>query len=157
MNQLTLNLVNEAATLAVGEHLAHGDLSGMYMALEGSLGLGKTTLVRGMLRRLGYDGVVPSPSYSLVQTYEDLDPPVYHIDCYRIKNPVELFNIGIEDFFSQSTLVLVEWPELAGDVLPKPDLRCVFSPLTQGRMLTLVANSQTGNDLLQSIPAEGYE
>ena len=75
-----MTLADEAATIAAGEALAKLLLPGDVIALTGDLGAGKTTLVRGLLQALGHDGEVPSPSFALVQPYEDVDPPVWHAD-----------------------------------------------------------------------------
>ena len=77
-------LADEAATMAAGERLAKLLQPGDIIAMTGDLGAGKTTLVRGLLRALGHTGEVPSPSFAIVQPYEDIDPPVWHADLYRV-------------------------------------------------------------------------
>lgn len=106
---MTLN--DEAATLAVGARLAGLLRSGDVVTMTGDLGAGKTTLVRGLLRALGHDGEVPSPSFAIVQPYDDLDPPVWHADLYRLEDRSELAELGL-DSLGDSVLV-VEWPERA--------------------------------------------
>ena len=108
-----MTLGDEAATLAAGAKLAGLIRAGDVVALSGDLGAGKTTLVRGLLRALGHEGEVPSPSFALVQPYEDLDPPVWHADLYRLEDPAELAELGL-DSLADSVLV-VEWPERAGE------------------------------------------
>lgn len=107
-----MTLADEAATLAAGAKLAGQIRPGDVVALSGDLGAGKTTLVRGLLRALGLEGEVPSPSFALVQPYEELDPPVWHADLYRLEDPAELAELGL-DSLADSVLV-VEWPERAG-------------------------------------------
>lgn len=107
-----MTLADEAATLAAGAKLAGQIRPGDVVALSGDLGAGKTTLVRGLLRALGHEGEVPSPSFALVQPYEELDPPVWHADLYRLEDPAELAELGL-DSLADSVLV-VEWPERAG-------------------------------------------
>ena len=107
-----MNLKDEAATLAVGERLAHQLKPGDVVTLAGDLGAGKTTLVRGLLEALGHAGEVPSPSFAIVQPYEDLEPPVWHADLYRLEDRSELAELGL-DSLGDSVLV-VEWPERAG-------------------------------------------
>ena len=108
-----MTLDDEAATLAAGATLAGLIRSGDIVALSGDLGAGKTTFVRGLLRALGHAGEVPSPSFAIVQPYEDLDPPVWHADLYRLEDSAELAELGL-DSLADSVLV-VEWPERAGE------------------------------------------
>ena len=116
-------LANEAATVAMGKSLAAGLKAGMTIFLEGSLGAGKTTLCRGILEYYGHSGTVKSPTYTLVEPYERLTAmPIYHFDLYRLSDGEELEYIGIRDYFSDTNLCLVEWPEHAEAYLPKPDI-----------------------------------
>jgi tRNA threonylcarbamoyladenosine biosynthesis protein TsaE len=107
-----VNLKDEAATLAMGEKLARLLTAGDVVTMTGDLGAGKTTMVRGLLQALGHDGEVPSPSFAIVQPYDDLDPPVWHADLYRVESASELAELGL-DSLGDSVLV-VEWPERAG-------------------------------------------
>lgn len=107
-------LESEAATEALGKRLAKCLRAGDVVTLSGPLGVGKTALARAMIRALGHDGEVPSPSFAIVQPYEDVDPPVWHVDLYRIEDPGELDELGL-DALSDSAL-LVEWPERAGEL-----------------------------------------
>lgn len=106
-------LADEAATAGAGRALAAQLRAGDVVTLSGDLGAGKTTLVRGLLNALGHAGEVPSPSFAIVQPYEEIDPPVWHVDLYRIENPGELDELGL-DSVGEAALV-VEWPERAGD------------------------------------------
>jgi len=105
-------LDGEGATLAFGENLAPLLRAGDVIAMTGDLGAGKTTMVRGLLHGLGHTGEVPSPSFAIVQPYEDLDPPVWHADLYRVETVAELAELGL-DSLGDSALI-VEWPERAG-------------------------------------------
>ena len=107
-----MTLKDEAATLAVGERLATVLRPGDVVTLTGDLGAGKTTLVRGLLQALGHDGEVPSPSFAIVQPYEDLQPPVWHADLFRVDDRAELPELGLDS--SGDGVLLVEWPERAG-------------------------------------------
>jgi tRNA threonylcarbamoyladenosine biosynthesis protein TsaE len=111
-------LPDEKATLAAGAKIARAVRPGDIVTLSGPLSAGKTTLVRGMLAALGHRGEVPSPSFAIVQPYEQLVPPVWHVDLYRIDNPSDLEELGLEDIRQDGVLV-IEWPEHAGsDVWP---------------------------------------
>jgi len=103
----------EAETSAFGERLAACARPGEVIGLSGPLGVGKTTLVRGVLAGLGHQGEAPSPSFAIVQPYDALDPPVWHVDLYRIEQRAELAELGLED--AGDAVLLVEWPERAGD------------------------------------------
>lgn len=106
-------LRDEAATLGVGRKLAALLKPGDVVTLSGPLSAGKTTLVRGLLAALGYEAEVPSPSFALVQPYDAIDPPLWHVDLYRIENMSDVDELGLEDIREDWVLV-VEWPEHAG-------------------------------------------
>lgn len=107
-------LDNEAATEALGARLAKGIRPGDVIALSGPLGVGKTALARAIIRALGHAGEVPSPSFAIVQPYEELQPPVWHVDLYRIEDSSELGELGLDS--AGHAALLVEWPERAGEV-----------------------------------------
>ena len=110
-------LEDEAATARLGGRIAAHARAGDVITLSGPLGVGKTALARGFLAALGHDEEVPSPSFAIVQPYEDLDPPVWHVDLYRIEEPSELEELGLDAV--ADAVLLVEWPERAGpDVWP---------------------------------------
>jgi tRNA threonylcarbamoyladenosine biosynthesis protein TsaE len=111
-------LEDEHATSALGARLAAVAVAGDVVALSGPLGVGKTALARGFISGLGYDGEVPSPSFAIVQPYEDLQPPVWHVDLYRIEDPAEMEELGLDS--ASDAVLLVEWPERAGlDMWPE--------------------------------------
>jgi tRNA threonylcarbamoyladenosine biosynthesis protein TsaE len=107
-------LADEEATAHVGAELAAHAHVGDVITLSGPLGVGKTALARGFLAALGHEGEVPSPSFSIVQPYEDLDPAVWHVDLYRIEARSELEELGLD--VAAEAVLLVEWPERAGSV-----------------------------------------
>ncbi len=107
-------LASEADTRAVGEHLAAQLRIGDVIALSGPLGVGKTALARAMIKALGHDGEVPSPSFAIVQPYDTVDPPLWHVDLYRIERPGEIAELGLESATFEGALI-VEWPERAGE------------------------------------------
>ena len=106
-------LKDEEATLAVGARLAAAARGGDVITLSGPLGVGKTELARGFIAALGHRGEVPSPSFAIVQPYEDLELPVWHVDLYRIEEPSEIDELGLDS--ALDAVLLVEWPERAGE------------------------------------------
>jgi len=106
-------LADMAATRAAGQALAERLQAGDVVTLSGPLGVGKTALARAILGRLGHVGDVPSPTFAIVQPYEAVHPPIWHVDLYRIEDPSELEELGLDA--SADGVLLVEWPERAGD------------------------------------------
>ena len=102
-----------AATAELGARLARALRPGDVITLSGPLGVGKTALARAILAALGHDGEVPSPTFAIVQPYEELVPPVWHVDLYRIGRPSELAELGLEA--AAEGALLVEWPDKAGE------------------------------------------
>jgi tRNA threonylcarbamoyladenosine biosynthesis protein TsaE len=119
--------------------------------LEGELGAGKTTLVRGLLHGRGYVGNVKSPTYTLVEPYELASGRVAHFDLYRIADPEELDFIGLRDYLQDYPLCLFEWPEKAAGMLPEPDIRIQISYAEPGRNLLLIAGSKIGEKIINKI------
>lgn len=108
-----MNLPDETATVAVGRMLATVLRPGDVITLSGPLSAGKTTLVRGLLAALGHKGEVPSPSFAIVQPYDELSPPIWHVDLYRIELASDVDELGVEDVGEDGVLI-IEWPEHAG-------------------------------------------
>jgi tRNA threonylcarbamoyladenosine biosynthesis protein TsaE len=108
-----MTLEDEAATMRLGSLLASQVRAGDVITLSGPLGVGKTALARGFLAALGHEGEVPSPSFALVQPYEDLNPPVWHVDLYRVEDPSELEELGLDS--ALDGVLIVEWPERGGE------------------------------------------
>ncbi|MBR7889739.1 tRNA (adenosine(37)-N6)-threonylcarbamoyltransferase complex ATPase subunit type 1 TsaE [Marinomonas sp. A79] len=148
---LEKEIYGEDAMTAFGAALSIGLKSGGVVYLDGDLGMGKTTLVRGVLRGLGYEGPVKSPTYTLVEPYEFGDFEVFHFDLYRLKDPEELEYMGIRDYFTAQGLCLIEWAEMGDGVLPEPDLVVSLNRVTDGRCVSIAAHSQTGEKALAMI------
>ena len=107
-------LASEADTRAIGNYLATQLRISDVIALSGPLGVGKTALARAMIEALGHEGEVPSPSFAIVQPYENLDPPLWHVDLYRIERTDEIAELGLDNALDHAVMI-VEWPERAGD------------------------------------------
>jgi len=154
MSTASLHLADAAATEAAGARLASTLTPGMIVNLSGELGTGKTTLVRGCLRALGWHGRVKSPTYTLVEHYPISSIYFYHFDFYRFADPSEWETAGLADAFRDDSVCLVEWPERVGTRLPAPDLALELSYAADGgRDLTLQARSQAGERCLSAIVA----
>ncbi|MBT9612159.1 MAG: tRNA (adenosine(37)-N6)-threonylcarbamoyltransferase complex ATPase subunit type 1 TsaE [Burkholderiales bacterium] len=146
--QLTRFLPDEAATLSFGTMLAKVLTPGLTLYLDGELGAGKTTLVRGVLRGLGYAGKVKSPTYTLVELYTVSSLYLYHFDFYRFADPHEWLDAGFREHFNPDTVCFVEWPEKAGEFLPIPDVRIALSVVDAGRSLHIKAETEAGKRCL---------
>jgi len=139
LNTVRIELADEAATQAVGRQLAEAvhTLPGALIALEGQLGAGKTTLTRALLRALGVEGAIRSPTYTLVEPYRIGGLQVLHMDLYRIADPDELEMLGVSDMPPSEALWLVEWPQMGQGWLPAADLALLLElSESGGRVLT---------------------
>ena len=121
--EITTSSEDETSRLAVAlaKHVTMGDI----ITLSGDLGVGKTVFARAFICALGYKDEVPSPTFSLVQSYDLNSIPVHHFDLYRIERPEDTFELGIEDLYSEGISV-IEWPERLSSYLPKDRLELVF-------------------------------
>jgi tRNA threonylcarbamoyladenosine biosynthesis protein TsaE len=145
---LTLELSDEAATLALGAALAKAVMPGLVVWLEGDLGAGKTTLVRGLLRALGDSGPVKSPTYTLVEVHPVSGLDLYHFDFYRFSQPEEYLDAGLDEYFGGQGICVVEWPDRASPYLPTPDVAVALDHVGTGRVGRLVARSERGGQCL---------
>ncbi len=148
---LSLHLPDADAQQAWGAALAAACPGRALVFLEGDLGAGKTTLVRGFLRGRGHTGPVRSPTYTLVEPYELATGSVYHLDLYRLGHGEELEYLGLRDLLAETAVVLIEWPERGDGWLPDPDLRVRIAHCPQGRDLEVQATSAVGAAVLQRL------
>ena len=148
MLALDTHLSDEAATLALGAALGRSLEPGLAIHLRGDLGAGKTTLVRGVLRGLGWEGPVKSPTYTLLELYEVSRLLLHHFDFYRFREPQEWSDAGFRETFNGRTVSLIEWPEKAGDLLPPPDVDIVLESSGAGRNASLHSHSARGQKCL---------
>jgi len=145
-----LPLASEEATLALGAALATGARAGRVLFLSGYLGAGKTTLVRGLLRELGWTGRVKSPTYALVELYAVSRLNLYHFDFYRFKDREEWVSSGFREHFNPESLCIVEWPEMAEGLLSPPDLHITLEIKEPGRRAGFLAHTAAGREWRQS-------
>jgi len=150
-DSMTLQLPDEQATLDLGMRLADGVVAGMLIALHGPLGAGKTTLARGLLRGLGFEGRVKSPTYALVEVYKLSRLDLYHFDFYRFRDPEELIESGLRDAFNETNVCVVEWPERAGGQLPPADIDVQLIIVNGARNARLTAQTEYGTRCLQKL------
>lgn len=150
---LVVDLVDEDALLAFAGRCAPLLAECQLVFLQGTLGAGKTTFARGMLRALGYEGSVKSPTYTLVEPYQFEEKAVNHFDLYRLADPEELEFMGIRDYLGTGNLCLVEWPDKAGGLLGEPDLVLEIQIVSEGRRLCLQAFSARGEAVLEGLRA----
>jgi len=145
---------NEASLLSFGEKLAHAVIAPAVIFMNGPLGAGKTTLARGFLHGLGYTAHVKSPTYTLVESYPIKKMTIFHFDLYRVHDPHELDFMGIQDYFNDQAICLIEWPEKGTGVLPAPDLCFDIEMHKAGRKIKCTALSEHGTHILHRIVYE---
>lgn len=141
---------NEDETRAFAARLAGRPALGQaFITLHGELGAGKTTLVRHLLRALGVEGRIKSPTYAVVEPHEAKGLAIWHFDFYRFDDPREWEDAGFRDIFAAQGLKLAEWPEKAAAVLPVADLAIDLEALADdSRRVTLTAHTPRGEELL---------
>jgi tRNA threonylcarbamoyladenosine biosynthesis protein TsaE len=151
MLSLNAHLPDEQATLALGHALAPCVEEGLVVFLRGELGAGKTTLVRGVLRGLGYEGRVKSPTYALVELYTVSRLDVHHFDFYRFHDPREWIDAGFRETFNGRNVSLIEWPEKAGALLPPADVEIALTSSGSGRNASLRSSSPRGDRFMECL------
>jgi tRNA threonylcarbamoyladenosine biosynthesis protein TsaE len=155
MTAVTLSVPDGQAMEALGQRLARSARGQGVIYLQGELGTGKTTLVRGLLRGLGYQGRVKSPTYTLIEPYSLEGLTVYHLDLYRLGSPDELEWLGIRDLPAADALLLIEWPERGEGALPAADVLVALNYREGGRTLRLQALTRQGRRLAAAcLPSE---
>jgi tRNA threonylcarbamoyladenosine biosynthesis protein TsaE len=150
---LNLVLKNEEATQQFSEQLAQcseGINHAIVIYLKGDLGAGKTTLARGFVQYFGFDRV-KSPTYSLVESYQNNKINIHHFDCYRLSDPEELDYIGIRDYLGPNHIQLIEWPELGKGAIAEADMTIALQGNDNQRELLITAHTPIGKQLLQCV------
>jgi tRNA threonylcarbamoyladenosine biosynthesis protein TsaE len=160
LSELALPDVLDTERLGAGlaSSLRWSGTSALVLYLHGELGSGKTTLARGLLRELGVEGTVRSPTYTLVESYEPQGHRVLHVDLYRLGEGSDVASLGLRDELTPGALVLIEWPERAAGLLPEPDIRITLTVAGVGRKAMLASLTPTGiawlGDLLAQVHPE---
>lgn len=151
----TFYLADENATIALAQQLAQivcPAQNRIHLYLQGDLGAGKTAFTRAFLRALGVTGRIKSPSYALLESYKVSSFNLYHLDFYRFNDPEEWVEAGFRDILEEeNAVVLIEWPDKAGGLLPAPDLNLFLQYENEGRRLTITAHSIKGQTWLKTI------
>lgn len=127
---------SEAETAEIGRKLAQQAKKGDVFALFGTLGMGKSVLSRAFIQELTQAEEVPSPTFTLVQAYDAENFTIYHFDLYRLKNPEEIFELGMEEALADG-VCLIEWPEKMGGYLPKKSIKVEITSIGEGRKITV--------------------
>ena len=152
MTSKQIFLADESQQIALAKTVANHLKTSFIMLLKGNLGVGKTTFARGFVQASGFDGVVKSPTYTLVEPYPiSYDRMCYHFDLYRLSDPEELEFTGARDYFNETDVCLVEWPENAEGFLPRADWICEFSHLDEGRNLLISSQTDKGEKLMLQV------
>ena len=150
--QLANGQETEAAGALLADRLAPFT-EPMLLGLTGSLGAGKTTLARGLLKALGVNGRIKSPTFTLIEPYETMSGPVHHLDLYRLDDPGELEFLGLSDFLDEPGLVLVEWPEKAPVLMKRLDYQLALAFSGEQRTLSITGSGKAASRMLASLPA----
>lgn len=150
VSKLRVALKEEMDSLEFAAKLGNIIHPGLIIYLSGDLGSGKTFIVRALLRALGYQGVVRSPTYTLMESYLISDLHLYHFDFYRFIDPYEWEDLGFRQYFNKTTVTLIEWPEKAKGI-PCADLELAITVESTGRELTVFARSAAGEKCLTKL------
>ena len=149
-----IDLIDEHASELFATRLAQFLCPPLVITFSGDIGAGKTTIIRAMLKTLGIETAIKSPTFSLVESYYCNNVPIHHFDLYRIHHEDELEYIGFRDYFSSQNICCIEWAEQAGRSLPHVDMRLNLSVKGAGRELEIVALSATGKRILACLAGE---
>lgn len=143
-----LNLSDESESQSLAKKLAHCIKAPVVITFSGDIGTGKTTIIRALLKNMGVNSPIKSPTFSLVESYQSSDALIHHFDLYRIVHEEELDYLGFRDYFTEQSICCIEWAEHAGKSLPKVDIRFKLSIKGAGRELQISAESVLGESVL---------
>lgn len=145
---LKLDLTNELASQEMAKKLASCLTNPLVMTFSGEIGTGKTTFIRAMLHSLGIQSVIKSPTFSLVESYQQGTLSIHHFDLYRLQHEDELDYLGFRDFFTPESICCIEWAEHAGKALLATDICFKLSIKGAGREMQIDALSNAGKKIL---------
>ncbi len=148
---LQTHIADEQEQTAFGGLLAQCLPARGIIELNGDLGTGKTTMVRGLLRALGHQGAVRSPTYTLLESYDVAGRQIHHLDLYRLSDPEELEYLGLRDLLARDSVLLIEWPQQGAGVLPPADLEIRLYHAHPGRDLSLHAGTPVGKQVVRCL------
>lgn len=148
---MQIRIESADAMEALGAKLAAAATVPLHIHLSGALAAGKTTLVRGLVHAFGIAGAVKSPTFTLVESYSLEGLNIHHFDLYRLADAEELEFIGIDDYFTASNIVLVEWPERGQGVLPPADLSLAITIRGESREVVVSGLSEAGIKVMSDI------
>jgi tRNA threonylcarbamoyladenosine biosynthesis protein TsaE len=147
----TINLPTEHYSEQIARQFAACLEAPAVLTFSGEIGAGKTTFIRAMLRSLGVQSTIKSPTFSLVESYQGTSLQIHHFDLYRIHDETELDYIGFRDYFRNNAVCCIEWPERAMTYLAKPDIQFTLTMEGAGRAMQLQAFSTVGNKMLSCL------
>ncbi len=151
---IRLNDLDEAALASLAQKLGAAITQGGLIYLIGDLGAGKTTFARAMIKAFGVAERIKSPTYSLIESYRSATLSIHHLDLYRIADPGELEWLGLADLLTPDALLLVEWPERAGNALPSADLQIRLSHAGLRRNLIVEPSTAVGKSWMRIVASE---
>jgi tRNA threonylcarbamoyladenosine biosynthesis protein TsaE len=149
--KLELVVDSEQAMEALGGALAQLVGKIRIITLTGDLGVGKTTLVRGLLRALGYPGAVKSPTFTLIEPYTLGDQDIYHFDLYRLEDAEELEFLGAREYLEGGDLCLIEWPEKGAGFLPQADVNVTINKVNNRRNVEIELRTDRGGAITDEV------
>ncbi|MFW6022405.1 MAG: tRNA (adenosine(37)-N6)-threonylcarbamoyltransferase complex ATPase subunit type 1 TsaE [Halanaerobiaceae bacterium] len=153
MDEVTLSLKSESAeeTAEIGYNIGQLVDPGQLILLSGDLGAGKTVFTQGLCSGLGVEEDITSPTFNLINEYEG-DLTVYHMDLYRLENEDELYNLGFEDYLERNGVMIIEWPDLAYNLIPPEFIYIKFIiPSEMERILKIEAEGEKSSNLVERI------
>ncbi len=151
---ITVDLPDEKASEHFAVHLASCLCPSLIITFSGDLGAGKTTIIRAMLRHLGVQSAIKSPTFSLVESYTCNQLTLHHFDLYRIHHEEELEYLGFRDYFTPESICCIEWAENAGGALPHVDIRFKLGVKGAGREMQIMALSAAGKSVIARLAGE---
>lgn len=152
---ISIDLLTLDSTRALAKKIKQVIIPDFVVALNGDLGSGKTTLVRGVLMELGVQGTIKSPTYNLVEHYKISDLDIYHFDLYRLSSIDEWFDLGFDEYFMHNSICFIEWASKAIELLPVIDLVIDLNVINEIHCCKIVSSSVKGKKCLQTLIQSG--